>query len=67
MPRDWPRGRIFYEGGFFHIRIGEDCPISPIKMLKNTFGLMRIDDSKFRIKRDRHWNTKSIDSGMKRD
>jgi hypothetical protein len=62
MPRDTPRGRIYYENKIFQIYVGEDCMIEDeklINMVKVEFGLKKIDSSRFNIKRHWHWNTKS--------
>jgi len=59
MPRDYPRGRICLENGIFTIWVGEDCEIDPTSLVKNAFGLKEIDDSKFKLKKHYHWNTKS--------
>lgn len=61
MPRDQPRGRITYVDGLFRINVGEDCGADDsdvISLIKNTFGLNSISDSKFKVKRHYHWNTK---------
>jgi hypothetical protein len=60
MPRDYPRGRICLENGIFTIWAGEDCPIDPTPLVKNTFGLNDMEDSKFKVKKHYHWNTKIL-------
>jgi len=62
MPRDQPRGRVTYMDGLFRINVGEDCEagdLDVIKLVKDTFGLKGLDDSKFKVKRHYHWNTKN--------
>jgi|SRR5215510_11394635 len=53
MPRDAPRGRVYYEDQAFSIWIGEDCPLKDeeiIKIVRKGFEL-KIDVSKFRVRR----------------
>ena len=59
MPRNLPRGRICYSDKTFTIWVGEDCVIDPTQKVRDAFGLSKLDDSLFKVKRHNHWNTKS--------
>ena len=62
MPRDQPRGRISYMDSIFKINVGEDCEIDDstiTSLVKNNFGLTILNDSKFKIVKHWHWNTKT--------
>ena len=59
MPKYIPRGRINYENNIFRIWVGEDCWIEDeniINTIKNYFNLVKIDSTKFIVKRHYHWN-----------
>jgi hypothetical protein len=58
MPRDIPRGRIYYEDKLFKIFVGEDCTNVPLDVIKTAFGLQHFHDDQFKIKHHYHWNTK---------
>jgi len=58
FPREWPRGRLVLVNSVFTIYVGEDCDIDPVPLVKSTFGLSSIDNSKFKIIHHYHWNTK---------
>ena len=62
MPRDTPRGRIYYENKMFVVYVGEDCSLADeelIKLLKPQFGLTSVAFNKFKIIKHYHWNTKT--------
>jgi len=63
MPRDQPRGRIFYADKLFQIFIGEDCVIDDsgiINMVKETFGLKPFNVQRFKVRRHYLWNTEHV-------
>jgi len=62
MPRDTPRGRICYEGRYFIIWVGEDCPLENetlIGIIKKYYDLIKMDSNAFKVKKHYHWNTKT--------
>ena len=62
MPRNTPRGRLYYDNRLFQIWVGEDCEITDEKIIetvKKYFDLQKISINKFKVKRHYHWNTKT--------